>query len=231
MKFIFRNILLWVAIPLLLPAAFHMPVVAQVNDAGLWMSINLEKKLSQKWAVQFSEEVRMYENITEVGAFFSEISAEYRLNKTFAFSAGYRFTNRRNLDDSYGKRHRALFNVSIREKFGRIRTSLRIRYQKQYADVHSSETGKIPDNYLRTKLVLKADLDKRIVPFVNGELFFHFNSPDGMLCDNYRVAAGIEYEFRKQSTLELSYLINREIQVSDPWTLYVISIGWNYIFK
>ncbi len=203
----------------------------QVNDAGLWMSINLEKKFSQKWSLHFSEELRMYENITEAGSFFSEISGEYNLNKNIAFSVGYRFTNKRNVDDSYSKRHRVLFNVNLKEKFGKIRTNFRLRYQTQYADVQSSETGVVPDSYLRPKLTLKYDLDSKFVPFIFGEMFFQTNRPDGMLFDNYRVSAGCEYEFSKKSTLELGYLVNREVQVANPWTLYVISIGWNYIFK
>ena len=206
-------------------------VFAQVNDAGLWTSINLEKRLSKKMSLNFSEELRFYENITELGSFFSEISAEYRYNKIFSFSAGYRFTQRRQVDDSYSTRHRYMINLTMKNKLEALSTSVRIRYQSQYTDVTSSEDGMVPENYLRPKLTLKYDFGKKYTPYISGELFFHLNRPDGILMDNYRVAAGIEYDFSKRSSIDLGYLINSEVQVADPWTSYVINIGWNYILK
>ena len=204
---------------------------AQVNDAGLWTSINLEKRFSKKMSLHFSEELRFNENITELGAIFSEISGEYRFNKMFSVSAGYRFTQRREVDDSYSIRHRYMINLNVKNKLGQFSTNVRIRYQSQFKDVQSSENGKIPDNYLRTKLSVKYDLGKKYAPFISGELFLHLNRPDGVLMDNYRIAAGVDYEFSKRSSIEFGYLINREIQVANPWTNYVITVGWNYLLK
>ncbi len=213
--------------------AFIAPAFAsaQVNDAGLWASINLEKKLSKKVSLQFSEELRFNENITELGAIFSEISGEYRYNKMFSISAGYRFTQRRKVDDSYSIRHRYMINLNVKNKIGQFSTNVRVRYQSQFKDVQSSEDGMVPDNYLRTKLSVKYELGKKYTPFISGELFFNVNRPDGILMDNYRIAAGVDYEFSKRSSVELGYQIDSEIQVANPWTSYVITLGWNYLLK
>lgn len=226
--FIMRNRLIF-----LLPFCLLTPFVlsAQVNDAGLWASINLEKKINKKFSVHLGEELRFYENITELGSFFTEASLEYRLNKTFGFSAGYRFSNRKRLDDSYSKRHRYLVNATVKRKFNQINTSLRLRYQSQYADYYSDEDGQVPSNYLRTKLSFKYDLNKKYTPFLSGETFIHTNRADGMLIDNYRIEGGIEYEFSKVSSIQLSYIFNKEVNVNDPWTMYVLGISWSYVLK
>ena len=204
---------------------------AQVNDAGLWAGINLEKKIDKKFSVHLSEELRFYENITELGSFFTEASLEYRLNKTFGFSAGYRFINKRREDNSYSKRHRFLLNATAKRKFNQLNVGVRLRYQSQYADYYSDAEGQVPSNYFRTKLAFKYDLNKKYTPFISGEAFIHTNRADGMLMDNYRIEGGIDYEFSKVSSIQLSYIFNKEIQVNDPLTDYVIGIGWNYVLR
>jgi hypothetical protein len=74
-----------------------------------------------------------------------------------------------------------------------------LRYQSQYADVNSSDDGPVPNNYLRPKLTVKYNLEKKYTPFISGEGFIHLNRADGILFDAYRLSAGMEYEFTKKS--------------------------------
>lgn len=206
-------------------------IQAQVKDAGLWTSINLEKKFNKKWSLNLTEEIRFNENISELGMSFSELSATYQYNKMFGISAGYRFIQKRQVDDYYSMRHRYLVNINVKNKFKLFSTNLRIRYQRQYSDVYSSRNGSEPSDYIRTKLAVKYSTGKKYTPVISGELFFNTNAPDGLLMDDFRIAAGVEYEFSKRSSLELGYLIDRELQVVNPLTSYVILLGWNYTLK
>ena len=201
---------------------------AQVNDAGMWYSLNLEKKLTKNITAEAGGELRLNENFSELGTFFTEAGIEYRLSRQVAFSLGYRFTQKRRVDDSYSSRHRLLVNLNLKQKWGMMNFGARFRYQSQYADINSSEDGKIPLNYLRVKVNGKADLEKRYAPYISYEAFIQLNRPEGMLYDNYRVAAGIEYEFNKKSSVNLGYMIDREINVNDPWTNYVVTLGWTF---
>jgi hypothetical protein len=209
---------------------FSLPSLtfSQVNDAGMWYSLGLEKKLSQKFSAEFGAELRMNENFAEAGTYYTEAGIGYRVNKVVSVSAGYRFIQKRRVEDTYSTRHRFLINLNMRHKIEMFSFAGRVRYQSQYSDVNSSEVGKIPDNYIRTKLTAKVDLEKRYTPYFSYEAFFHVNRPEGALYDNYRIAVGIEYEFSKKSAIDLGYMIDREINVSDPWTNYVFSLGWNY---
>lgn len=212
---------------------FFIPLVlqAQVNDAGLWTSISLEKKLTKKWSLHFSEELRFNENISELGTAYSELTGEFRLNKILSISAGYRFILKRQVDDFYSTRHRYLVNVNVKNKFGTVSSNFRARFQSEYTDINSSDDGIVPVNYLRTKLSLKYNTSKKYIPYISGETFFHLNGPEGVLMDALRIGAGVEYEFSKRSSIEIGYLIDREIQVNDPLTGYIILAGWNYILK
>jgi hypothetical protein len=48
---------------------------------------------------------------------------------------------------------------------------------------------------------------------------------DGILFKEYRIAAGFDYKLNKKTDLTLGYLIDREVQTSDPWTNYVVTVG------
>ena len=204
--------------------------LAQVNDAGLWASINVEKKLTSKFALTLTEEARMNENISELGTAFSEIGATYKIKKYISIGVSYRFIQHRRVDDFYSFRHRYMIDLVLKKKIKKFAFTLRERFQTQYADLNSSENGKVPDYYLRNKLTVKYDFDKKYTPFIAAELFYQLSNQKGNEIDNTRYSAGFEYKFNKKVSVDLFYLINREINVNDPWTDYVVGFGLNYSF-
>jgi hypothetical protein len=211
---------------------FTSPVFAQVKDAGLWLSLNAEYKFNKKVSAAFSQEFRFNENISELGTAFSEISVDYKLRfiKGLSVSPGYRFIQRRNLDDSYSLRHRFLFDVMYRRTPGKFSITLRERFQSQVADVKSSEEGFAPVSYLRNKLTVKYDLKDTIQPWLAAELFYQLNNASGNEFDNIRYSAGADVDLSKKHSFSIFYLVNKEINVNDPWTDYVIGAGYKYSF-
>ena len=207
-------------------AFFGMIAYSQENDAGLWLSLNLEKKITPALSINFSEEVRMYENITEIGTIFSDIGIAYKIGNRFKISANYRFINKRRLDDSYDNRNRYYFDFTYREKITPLILLFRVRFQSQYTDYFSSPTGKIPDYYSRTKLTLKLDIDKRIRPYLYAESFFKLDNPEGILFDNIRYCAGIEFSFNRLHMVDLFYMIQKEYNVDDPETDFIVGLGY-----
>lgn len=198
---------------------------AQVNDAGMWTSISLEKKLADKLYLDAAGELRLNENFSEVGTMYSEASIAYRFSKSFEASAGYRFIAKRLIDDSYGIRHRYLVNLSYKTKINKWMSTIRARYQSQYSDINRSDDWQVPEDYLRTKWTIKYDTDKDWRPFFSTETFFYLSKMDGILFKEYRIAAGFDYKLNKKTDLTLGYLIDREVQTSDPWTNYVVTVG------
>lgn len=205
-------------------------LLGQVNDAGLWTSIDLQADVSKKMHVDGNVELRFNENFSELGTLYGETSVAYKLHKSLEFSAGYRLIGKRRLDDSYSIRHRMLFNVAYRKKIKKITTTLRARYQTQFSDINSSTDGRVPEEYLRTKVTFKYDTDKKWNPFFSAESFFQMGYDPAIMFNEYRLSAGVDYDFNKKSGISLAYIFDREVQVEDPWTNYVISIGWKYRF-
>lgn len=212
---------------------------AQVNDAGLWTSVTLEKKLTQRFSVTISEEARFVENISELGQYFTEAGLAYRFGKNegIRLSTNYRYSNRRRVDDSFSSRHRYNVDLAFRKAFGPIVPIFRTRFQSQYTDYNTSETGKLPQNYSRNKLTLKYDPGKRYEPFISAELFTPLalkgglsNAFDNLNYDNMRFAAGLDFEFNERSILNVAYIHDREFNVVNPQRNWITAIGFTYAF-
>lgn len=204
--------------------------MAQVNDAQLWTSVTIEKKIIKQLSVSVSEELRFSDNITEVGSFFTDIGITYKFHKNWRIAGDYRFTNKIQLDNSYSKRHRYYFDLSYRKKFYQFMVIARTRFQSQYADVNSSETGHLPEYYSREKLTLKYSITKKISPYLSAEAFIPLNNRKVKGIDNMRYSLGVEWEFMKNSTLDVFYLIQQEYQVANRERDFVTGIGYTYSF-
>lgn len=216
---------------------FILPVIyinsfAQVNDAGLWASVNIDKKIGYGFTATLSQEFRFNENITELGTAFTEIGLEHKIKYLKGLTGGvsYRFIQNRRVNDSYSLRHRLNIDLAYRMKYKKVTVTIRERYQNQVKDVESSPEGFSPISYLRSKLSIKYNLEKKYTPWIAGELFFQLNNPEGNEIDNIRYALGFDYKFNKKNSLSLFYLINKEVNVKDPWTSYISGISYSYSF-
>lgn len=206
--------------------AFSFATKAQVNDAGLWLNLSAEKKITQKFSTQLTQSFRLNENFSELGTSFSEIGVNYKIQKRLSIGAAYRFSQKRRVDDFYSMRHRYNIDISYKLKIKKLSITLRERFQSRYKDYKTSEKGNVPKNYFRSKITMRYNLNKKYTPFISGELFYQLAEQ----IDNLRFKAGFDYEFNKFSTLNLYYMIDKEINVKNPWTNYVIGLGYNYSF-
>lgn len=203
---------------------------AQVKDAGLWLSLNFEKKITKRIAAELSQEVRINENISELGISFTEIGGEYKFNKKVSAALFYRYIQKRQLNDMYLSSHRWFVDVSYKRKIKKISLTLRQRIQAQVRALSTSSESKVPEYYMRTKLSVKLDLDKKYTPFISGEIFYPVFNREEIFIDNTRVSAGFEYEFNKRHSVTIFYMINSEVNVNDPWTDYISGVSYKYSF-
>ncbi len=207
------------------------------NDAGLWLDVNVEKKITQAFSVVFTEEMRMNENITEVGTVLTGLGLEYKFLKKFRVGVHYRYSNKRRLDDSYDNRHKWYLDVHYKEKIRPVTVILKLRYQSQYTDIYSSEKGEVSKDHLVPKITLKYDLKRKFEPYLYGEIYCivgtrseHKYNPGGEPLDQWRVCAGVEYSFNRMHMIDLHYLVNKEENVKDPVTSYVFGLSYYFTF-
>ena len=201
---------------------------AQVKDAGLWTSVSFEAKVVKRLTATISEEVRFNENISEVGTVFTEVGLTYKLNKHFQFAGNYRYIRKRTVEDYYSFRHRFYTDIKYSYKLKPFDISLRSRFQDQYSDIGRAADGGIPEYYLRNKLSLGLDLNKAYSPYISVELFSPLSYPRYNAFDNIRTTAGIEYAISKHHKIEINYMIQKEVNVSEPEMDFVLGLGYSY---
>jgi hypothetical protein len=210
-------------------AGFPPAGSAQENDAGLWTNATVEKKITKDLDVVFTEEFRFNENVTQLESFFSDIGAEYSIVKGFKCGLFYRFINKRNLDGSYSQAHRFYGDLSYKQKIKRFEAGYRIRLQVQYKEVNRSETGNVPDCYIRQKLHFGYNTKSRFDPYIDSELWY-LMSPRWCGFDNVRITAGTTVRITKSHSLDLAWIYQKEFNVANPVTDYIFFIGYKFSF-
>ena len=214
---------------LLLITSHFTYLKAQNQDFGSWTGIEINKKLSQRLSVSFTEELRLKENITQLNSFFSEAGVGYKFSQYLKVAANYRFNQKQRIDQSLGTRHRFNVDFAFQNKINAFVVSYRMRVQSQLNDYYSSETGKVPNYNLRHKFSLEWDLDNRISPLAAAELFYPINQMDNKL-QQVRLNAGIKYDINNDNRIIINYLVQKETYVNNPLTEHVIGLTYQLSF-
>ena len=205
-------------------------LLAQVSDAALWTSVNIEKKINQRIAIGLSNEFRFNENMSELGTIYNDLGVSYRFNKNLRVSLNYRFINKRLLDDSYSQRHRFYVDLTGKKKFSPVECIVRLRFQQQYKDMYVSEDGLTPAFYFRPKLSLKYVEFNKLEPFVSYEAFFPLWSGSPDIPDEHRFSAGIDCNFDRRNSIEIFATYNLEFGKRLKQDDFIAGIGYSFSF-
>lgn len=204
------------------------------KDAGLWTTVNLDKKLNEKFSVFLTQEFRMRENITRINLFYTDFGVEVRPAKFLKVALAYR-SIQKNLDDgSYSFRHRLMLDITLKKKFGNFIIAYRQRLQSEVKDVYSSDDGALQEWYSRNKFTLKYDYGKAFSPYVAAEFRYQIADPRIVESDRtwhrMRYIYGIDYKVNAKNTLGLYYLTQFEFNVKTPQSIYIVGVEYSHSF-
>jgi hypothetical protein len=213
-------------------SAFSMNGFGQAtNDAGLWSTFNLDKKLHDKFSVFLTEEFRLRENFTMVNLFYTDLGVEVRPVKFLKVSLAYRLIEKNLDDEMYSYRHRLMLDITVKKKFGDFVLSYRHRLQSEVRNIYTSRDGSLPEWYSRNKFTVKYDFGKKIVPYIGAEFRYQISNPRALESDGTwhrsRYSAGLDYKVNDKSTFGLYYLIQNEYNVSAPQDLYIVGVEYS----
>jgi hypothetical protein len=215
-------------ISLVFTAAVHAQAT---DDAGLWTTVNLDKKLNNKFSVFATEEFRLRENFTRVNLFYTDLGVEYRPAKVLKVALSYRLIEKNMEDNTYSYRHRFMLDITLKKKMGNVVLSYRQRVQREVRNIQTSKSGFMPEWYSRNKFTVKYDFDKPIVPYIAAEFRYQIVNPRAVesngLWHRNRYSAGIDYKLNNKSAFGLYYLVQQEYNVSAPQNLYIVGIEYN----
>jgi hypothetical protein len=202
---------------------------AQINDAGLWINIGIEKKITQAWSLEYEHSTRLNENISEAGSIINEIGVNYRLNKQSQLSLFYRLNIQRQLNNMYVPVNRFYLDFSHRIKPGTIVITGRLRFQHQQKNSLFYDFDGSTTNTVRPKISLKYPV-ANFSPYLSGEVYVPIFHNEYKPIDKIRVEAGLEYDISKQQSVDLGYLIQREFFENNPKTDFIIQLGYSFSF-
>ncbi len=201
----------------------------QERDAGLWLAAEGEIEISSRLATILNGEVRMHENMAEVGTWLAEAGVEYSLSQAWRFGLYYRFRGNQQLDRTYNYRHRYYVNVRYRNRQGKHDWVARVRLQQQFRHEELfTDRGAEDRTYIRPKLAYRYRLSRTWRPFVAAELY-HPVSLNGIhLVDKMRFSAGTRYRINRVHAITLYYMVQHEVNVRNPGTDFILGIGYEF---
>jgi hypothetical protein len=202
-----------------------------IKDAGLWTTLNLEKKFNKKVSFFLTEEFRMRENITRLNLFYTDLGFSYKPKDFLKLSLSYRNIQKYSIDNTFSFRHRFTLDIVLKTKLDKIGLSYRHRIQTEYRDIQTSENGMLPEWFSRSRFEAKYDLGTKLIPYLSVELRYQIKAPRQVESDGtwhrIRYAGGINYEIDKRNTFGAYYLIQNEFNVSSPQYQYIIGLEYS----
>jgi hypothetical protein len=208
---------------------FPLVSLAQVNDAGLWINIGIEKKITQALALEYEHCTRFNENVSEAGSIINEVGVNYKFDKKSQISLFYRLNLQRQLNNMYIPVSRFYLDFSHRLKPGTLVIVGRLRFQHQQKNSLFYDFDGSTANTIRPKITLKYPVEK-FTPYISGEVYVPVFYYEYKPIDKIRIEAGLEYEISNQQSVDLGYLIQREFFENNPKTDFVIQLGYSFSF-
>src|ERR1044071_8743962 len=132
-----------------------LPASAQYDDAGMWSTVNIQKKINPQFYVFLTEEFRLKENFSQINLFYTDVGVGYKPYNFLKAELAYRCVEKKLITDFYSIRHRLMFDITLKKKYKDFDFAYRHRLQTEVRNVNSSENGCNPEWYSRNKLTVK----------------------------------------------------------------------------
>ncbi|MCB9255910.1 MAG: DUF2490 domain-containing protein [Chitinophagales bacterium] len=189
------------------------------TDLGLWTGISIEKELVKNFELGYTSMLRLNNNLTSYSRWLNELGFTYKVNKYYRVETSYRLT----LKENSLLGHRISINQTVRYKIADFTLAYRLSFQSNFAKLEAN------DYNLRNKLDVEYRINKHYSPFFSGEVYYNINYKTHAF-NNFRLAAGLEYNFNKHHRLKPSLIYNQEFNVAAPESEIIFSLGYKYSF-
>jgi len=230
-RLLFRLLLSCLRRYFFLPALFivSLNVSGQVQDFRSWWSADFSKEVTDELEISLDLGQRFRNNSLRYDKSLITAGVEYELFKDFTIEGGYRYIVLKDDRLSWSSRYRVNADAAYDLDLEKFTLQLRERIQYGFDDLNSL------DDYGRNKLTnrnrLKAEYDifgSPVTVFGLGEFFVDLNEHPAFLPSGYRVEAGAQVMLSFTSDLEISYMMDHELNDSNPLTAHVIVVSFSY---
>ncbi len=184
------------------------------DDAQLWLSIFLEKKVTKNFFVHFNQQNRWVQNISQFGLAYADLGVTYKINKNIKVAGDYVFGQKRK-NDGFRTRHQFYVALFLKTEIKKWRLMYRNRLQLQYYDPYTSSDGTTPFIYDRNKITVKYAATKRFEPYISEELYLPLNNPQLRGFQRSRSFAGLIYNLTKDMQFDFYFGFQAQLANGD----------------
>jgi hypothetical protein len=209
---------------------------SQMNDASLWLSFELEKKINKKTDFGFKTQSRLRENFSTYDYSFFDFGLSRKLAKGLAIDGAYVLNTRRKFVGERFvmiPRHQFYATVRYARDFGNWKIANRNRVQTQIEDEGFLESSETLDYFYRNKTIAKYQLNKKWAPYCSYEAYFRLNNKP--LWENdifrHRGSIGTKYNITKRRQLDFYYMYQHQLRRARPDNIHVIGIIYSRSYK
>lgn len=196
--------------------------IKKTRDLGLWMGASIEYKFKDDYLLTFSQDLRLFESLSEIDKYITDLGLEYKIDKNFKFGANLRyFLNKRNnktISQDWRYNLDLKFRAKLRTKF---RLKYRLRFQSNYQDAPAVIYRGVKSN-LRNKIAINYAVNDNNLAYLSSELFReivayrkpYFNKMRLLIGDKLQTKLGefdtsLGYERELNSDYPLNYFFAR----------------------
>jgi hypothetical protein len=218
-------------LPSLFIFLFSLPAFSQTEDLGSWMTFGFNKGITKKIGFQLDQEFRIRDNFSTINLFYTNVGLNYKPKKFIKVAAVYRMINKRKEDGSYGLRHRIYGDLTFKVKpTDKWTLSNRVRLQAEWRKTgYAQQYGNMPEVYLRNMFKAGYEIGPHATPYVATELRWQLQNPRfpwGNGFNRQRFIGGMDYKLNDLHTFGAYFLYQKEFNVNDRQTLYIVGLEY-----
>jgi hypothetical protein len=210
---------------------FTLPAFSQTEDLGAWMTFGFNKGITKKIGFQFDQEFRVRDNFSTINLFYTNVGLNYKPKKFIKIAVVYRMINKRKEDGSYGLRSRIYTDLTLKARpTDKLTLSYRARLQAEWRQSgYPDNYGKIPEVFLRNLFKIGYEIGPRATPYAATELRWQLQNPRVPWANGFnrqRFIGGMDYKLNDLHTFGAYFLYQKEYNVNDRQTLYIVGLEY-----
>lgn len=208
-------------------SALYLASEAQFSDAQLWTGPMIKYKIGKKVRLDFEQQFRFNQNISKYDFTFSEFALKYSVFKYLDLKAVYRHSfipsGQTGTTIAEYDKSRFAFDLSTGTKI--FQTGLKAGYRFRYQNSWENKTL-VSSNYLRNRFDLSYNLSKLVDPYISWDSYYRLDKKNEFRQNRYTL--GFEWKITKKLDIDSYFHFQKEKNVKNPETDYIIGLAFVY---
>lgn len=182
-----------------------------VNDAGLRLSVGVEKKINKKVDFDFKIASRFEENFLQFNRIYFRPGVSYNITNKISVLARFSYMYSRSGYKPYRSVYRYAYGINFKTDIGQYyKLTNRITYQNTSSDLlYDDYTLQKETGVIRNRLILKRKINRRNTLYIGDELQFLISGRNEKYFNRNRIYLGNNYKISSHLELNAYFILER----------------------